>query len=109
MEGEPASALIKPNSICGRSVRLRLIGARAVHPRNSDAQQTIINRELRAVMNVMVQDHAPNAGNARHSKNLLTPGEQPPVLHHFGVADSRERRARFAYVLVKLGQQLFSI
>src|SRR6266566_6593016 len=57
----------------GRSGRARLsfIRARAIKARNGDVEQAEIDRELSAMVDVVIQDHPPNAGHARHVENFL--------------------------------------
>src|SRR5205807_623610 len=58
-----------------RCARLAFVCARTVKPRHRDAQQTVIHRELRAMMNDMVHHHPANARHARHGKNLFAAGK----------------------------------
>src|ERR1700687_419715 len=60
--------LIRGGSGCAR---LGFVGAGAVKARNGNAEQAVIHRELRAMMDVVIQDHSPNAGHARQVENFL--------------------------------------
>src|SRR5260370_1219896 len=92
-----------------RRARLAFVRARTVKPRNRNAQQAVIHRELRAMMYKMVQHHSSKAGNARHVENFLAASKQFPVLHHFRIAHVGKRGARFGDILVEFGEQLFSV
>src|SRR6516225_2221126 len=88
---------------------LDFVGAGAVEARDGDIQEAKIYGELRAVMDVVVEHHAANADGARQAENFLASGEQPPILHYFGVADAGKCSARRGDVLVELGEQLSAI
>src|SRR5579862_5084553 len=48
-----------------------LVRGRAIHPGNLDIVQAQVHAELRAVMNQVVQGHAPQHGGSRHAEDLL--------------------------------------
>src|SRR5271169_762925 len=109
-EGGVTSALATPKCLaCRRRARRRFIGARPIKARHRNTEQAIVNRELRPMMNDMVQHHPANAGNLRHREDCLAPRLQGPVLHHVCIARTRKRRPRFGCILVKLRQQLLPV
>src|SRR5947207_464407 len=89
--------------------RLCFVSAGAVKTRNGNAYQAVIHRELLAMMDVMTQDHAPNAGHARQVENFLAAGKQFPVFHHFRVAHGGKRGTRFGDILVEFGEEFLAI
>src|SRR5271169_6474177 len=109
-EGGVTSALATPKCLaCRRRGRRRFIGARPIKAWHRNTEQAIVNRELRPMMNDMVQHHPANAGNLRHREDCLAPRLQGPVLHHVCIARTRKRRPRFGCILVKLRQQLLPV
>ena len=95
----------------GRSGRARLsfIRARAIKARNGDVEQAEIDRELSAMVDVVIQDHPPNAGHARHVENFLATGKQFPVFHHFRIAHGGKRGTSLGDILVEFSEQLLAI
>src|SRR6267143_2223574 len=92
-----------------RRPRLAFVGAGTIKPRHRNAQQAVIHRELRSMMDKMVKYHSSKARNARHVENFLAAGKQFPVLHHFRIAHVGKRGARFGDILVEFREQLFSV
>src|SRR5712692_8113515 len=92
-----------------RRAGLGFVGARTVKARNGNAEQAVIHGKLRAMMNMVVHDHAANTCRARHVKNLLAASEQLPILHHFRVAYAGQRCASVRDILVKHREQFLSI
>src|SRR5215471_3193848 len=86
--------------VCASGVGLHFVGAGAVEARHRDIQQPEVHGELRTVMIMVVQHHPANCSDTRHFENFLPSSKQPPVLHHFGVADALQRGFSICDVLV---------
>src|SRR6267154_3705664 len=114
--GQQGRSMLRPHFtklglVCGGSncARLGFVRAGAIKPGHGNAEQAVVHRQLRAMMNMVVHHHAPNACHAWHVENFLAAGEQFPILHYFRVAYGRKRCARFHDILVKHREQFLSI
>ena len=63
--------LVRGGSGC---IGLSFVSAGTIEPRHRDADQPEINRELRPVMDQVVEAHAADARDARHRENFLAAG-----------------------------------
>ena len=70
---------------------------------HGDVEQAEIDGELSAMVDVVIQDHPPNAGHARHVENFLATGKQFPGFHHFSIAHGGKRGASHGDILVEYG------
>src|SRR6266704_2532234 len=70
--------------------RLAFIRAWTVEPRHRNSDEPEVNRELRAMMDEMVEAHSANARDTRHGEDLLATGQQFPTFRHVGVTDFGE-------------------
>src|SRR5512137_2430343 len=61
------------------SAGLAFIGAWPIESGHRNIQKAKIDGKLRAMMNEVVEDHAPDTRDARHSKNRRATREQGPA------------------------------
>src|ERR1700733_5443696 len=93
----------------GGSGSLVFVAAGAVEPWHWNAKQTIVNRELPAMMNQMVHHHAANTADTWHDENGLATGLERPIFHHVRAAGAGKRRPSFRSFFVKNVQSLLPI
>src|SRR2546430_8600808 len=93
--GKLGRSMLRPSNyarerllICGGGAGLRFISAGTIEAGHRNVHQAKIYSELRTMMIMMVQNHAANRGDAGHGEDFMASSKQPPVLHHFGVADA---------------------
>src|SRR6266852_8167146 len=91
------------------SAWLGFVRAGAIKSGHGNAEQAVIDSELRAMMNQVVEAHAANTRDTRHGEDFLAAGQQLPVLHDLRIAYFGEGRVRLRGVLVKLGEQLLAV
>ena len=87
------------------SHRLVVVSRRPVRARNRHIVHAQVNTQLRAVMNDVVQDHAFEHANARHSEHGVAAGEQRPRCRQSFVTRARYHFLRRRNVLVEGGEQ----
>src|SRR5260370_34709399 len=97
--------------ICSGSSRARLsfVRAGAIKSGHGNAEQAVIDGELRAMMNQVVEAHAANTRDTRHGEDFLAAGQQLPVLQDLRIAYFGERRVGLRGILVKFGEQLLAV
>src|SRR6266576_1336122 len=89
--------------------RLAFIRAWTVEPRHRNSDEPEVNRELRAMMDEMVEAHSANARDTRHGENLLATGEQFPTFRHVGVTNFGECGTGFGGAFIKSGKEFLAV
>ena len=68
-----AVGLIAGSSFRGR--RRHLVGARPIQTRHRYVEQSVVHRQLRAMMNQVIEHHAAKASDARHGEDFFAAGQ----------------------------------
>src|SRR5713101_4503521 len=92
------------NSGRGAGAELAFVSTWAIKRGHRNIQEAEVDGELCAMMNHMVQDHAPDTCHARHGENRLAASKQRPALHHVRVAGASQCSSRLGDVFVENGQ-----
>jgi len=80
----------------------------SVRRRQGDIIQPVVNAQLRAVVDDVIEHHGTYDRNARHGKEDLSAREQGPRLHEVLVAGPGQRGAKGGYAFVKFPQELLA-
>src|SRR5277367_2564407 len=88
---------------------LIFVSAGAVEAGHWHVEQPVVNGELGAMMDQVIQHDAANAGNTRHGENLLATSLEGPTLHQIRVTNGRKCGPSFRGLLVKDGQKILLI
>src|SRR6267378_7702054 len=85
--------------------RLAFIRAWTIEARHGNSDEPEVNRELRAMMDEMVEAHSANARDTRHGEDLLATCQQFPTFRHVGVTDFGECSASFGCAFIKSSKE----
>src|SRR5947207_7363889 len=89
--------------------RLAFIRAGTIEARLRNSDEPEVNRELRTMMDEMVEAHSANARDTRHGEDLLATCQQFPVFRHVSVTDFGECGAGFGCACIKSSQEFLPV
>src|SRR5437660_2743268 len=89
--------------------RLVFIRAGTIEARHGNSDEPEVNRELRAMMDEMVEAHSANAGDTRHGEDLLATGQQFPTFRHVAVTHFGECSACFGGPFIKGSKEFLAV